>query len=207
MSERKSLVVLGEPGWARDAVCTLLRLADDFVVAKACGSVDDVVSLVPAPAVVLFDARSRQPQNITVARRLTAALPSSALLCLHLGSAPRLVEALLEAGARGCLSPHSTTDELFEALRAAARGERVAPSSGAAQSSVYARSKVRLSPREVEVLQLLAQGLTSKEIAARLEVAVSTVDTYRKQLMTKLDLHTAAALARFAFRVGIAHLD
>ena len=66
---------------------------------------------------------------------------------------------------------------------------------------------MELSPREEEVLRLLAEGLTSKEMATKLDVALSTVETYRKQLMSKLSLHSIAALTRFAVRTGLVSLE
>ena len=127
-----------------------------------------------------------------------------------------VVVAMFEAGAWGYLVKSSASEELIRAIRAVANDEKyVSPSVASAVVDRFvlgARAPQKapvsdLSPREREVLQLLAEGLTSKEIAQRLSLAVSTVETHRKQIMSKLELRSVAELTKFAIRAGLTTVE
>jgi DNA-binding NarL/FixJ family response regulator len=128
----------------------------------------------------------------------------------------RYVEAMFEAGAWAYVVKSSAADELIRALRAVARDEKyVSPAvAGSVVEALLGRERrflhapgAELTPREREVLQLLAEGLSSKEIAGRLVVAVSTVESHRKQIMAKLDLRSVAELTKYAIRTGLTGIE
>jgi DNA-binding NarL/FixJ family response regulator len=132
----------------------------------------------------------------------------------------RYVKALLDAGARGFILKHAAAEELVRAIQLVAAGQVYVslvlaeaagppplnssqePKDSAGQGPHPLDSKP-LSLREREVLQLLAEGKSSKEIAATLGIAIATVDTYRRQIMDKLSLRTIAELTKYAVREGI----
>lgn len=195
-----TVVVVAEHTLVRDGIRALLDKENDLRLVGEAADVPDALALHLDPRVVLLDVGVPGMQCLEGARQLLTHFPHARLVCLSSCVARRQVDGLIGAGAKGCLGKKAGAAELVKALRMAARDEPFVSTSPPEHPG-------HLSPREEEVLQLLAEGFTSKEIAMRLEVAVSTVETYRKQLMTKLDLHSVAALTRFAVRSGLAPLD
>lgn len=201
MNENQTtVVVVAGHALVRDGIRALLERERDLYLVGEAPDVSDALGLQLDPLVVVLDVGVPGMQRLEGARQLLAHFPRARLVCLSSCIARRQVDGLLGAGAKGCLDRKSGAIDLVKAVRAAARDEPFV-------STPPPEHPGHLSPREEEVLQLLAEGFTSKEIAMRLEVAVSTVETYRKQLMTKLDLHSIAALTRFAVRSGLAPLD
>ena len=118
------------------------------------------------------------------------------------------VREILRAGARGYLLKDAIDTELLQAIRAVARGDGyLSPAVSGAVLEDYRRSVADpvdlLTTREREVLQMIAEGKTNKEIANLLSLSVYTVDAHRGRIMEKLNLHTATDLVRFAVRKGI----
>ncbi len=191
-----SIMLVVEHALLRDGMRAVLERERDLRVVGEAPDALAARSLRLDPAVVVLDVGVPGVRGLEAIRQLGLHFGGARLLGLSLWADGRQVQALLAAGARACLVRGCSAVELISAVRAVARGEPYAvkttpPLHGS------------LSPREREVLQAIAEGLTSKEIAARLEVAVSTVDTYRKQIMLKLELHTVAALTKFAVRTGL----
>ncbi|MFZ5444735.1 MAG: response regulator transcription factor [Myxococcota bacterium] len=158
------------------------------------------VSVPQPPRVAVFDVGVPSARSLDDVKLLSAKLPGTRLVglsrCIH----RRQCDALRASGLRAWLVDNSHASELPRAIAAVARDEAWRP-------PVLPETTLELSPREEEVLRLLAEGLTSKEMANKLEVALSTVETYRKQLMSKLSLHSIAALTRFAVRSGLVSLE
>ena len=128
----------------------------------------------------------------------------------------RYVIQMLKAGAAAYLLKNCASDELVQAIQAVQSNQQFL-SQGIAETLVdhvvhepepaAGSAFTELTAREREVLQLLAEGMTSKEIAAQLHVSVKTVETYRRDIMQKLDLHSVAELTRYAIREGLTSLD
>jgi DNA-binding NarL/FixJ family response regulator len=147
-------------------------------------------------------------------RRIVAELPGMKVIGLSMNSDRRYVLAMFKAGAVGYLLKNSASNELIRAVRAVAEDlAYVSPAIAAlvVHSCVTplneAKDNKPLSPREREVLQLLAEGKSSKDIAIRLELAVPTVETHRRQIMDKLNLRTIAELTKYAIREGMTSLE
>jgi DNA-binding NarL/FixJ family response regulator len=126
------------------------------------------------------------------------------------------VTGILDAGANGYLLKESAFEELVFCIRSVTKNQvYLSPSIAGDIVKDYSRrvseSKsghaLVLTPREREVLQLMAEGSTTKEIAGRLGVSVKTIETYRKRIMDRLDLHSVAELTKYAIREGITSLD
>ncbi|MCC6337044.1 MAG: response regulator transcription factor [Myxococcales bacterium] len=181
--------------------------ADGRAALDACGSLH--------PDVVVMDVAMPGLNGIEATRLLTARAPRSKVVALSMNADRRYVQAMFEAGAWAYLLKSSASDELIRAIRAVARDEKyVSPAvAGTVVEALVSRPNApvephdQLSPREREVLQLIAEGLTSKEVAVRLHVAVSTVETHRKQIMAKLELRSVAELTKFAIRAGLTSLE
>jgi len=163
------------------------------------------------PEIVVMDISMPELNGIDATRRLVAELPGIKVIGLSVNADRRYVVAMFEAGAVGYLLKNSASEELMQAVRAVAGDlTYVSPSVAAvvvdSRATPHSQDR-RLSPREREVLQLLAEGKSSKEIATSLNVAVPTVETHRRQIMDKLNLRTIAELTKHAIREGLTSLD
>lgn len=170
-----------------------------------------------APDVVIMDIAMPELNGIDATRRLTKELPHVKVIALSMNADRRYVIAMLEAGAMGYLLKNEASDELLRAIGSVMRGQTyVSPAvAGDVVGHVMGRRpraaapalERPLSPREREVLQLLAEGKSSKEIASVLAIALPTVETHRRQLMSKLKLRTIAELTKYAIREGLTSVE
>jgi DNA-binding NarL/FixJ family response regulator len=189
--ERAGVEVVGEAATGHEALTEVRRLRPDVVV---------------------MDIGMPELNGIDATKRLIAELHGLKVLALSMNADRRYVIAMLEAGAMGYLLKNSASDELLTALDAAMRGETYlspAIAGGVVAQAIHGGSSARLgeqrelSVREREVLQLVAEGKSSKEIGAILQIAVPTVETHRRQIMEKLSLRTIAELTKYAIREGL----
>jgi len=164
------------------------------------------------PEIVIMDISMPDLNGVDATHRIVAEWPSAKVIVLSMSSDRRYVVAMLAAGAVGYVLKDSDSGELVQAVRAVARGHTfLSPSitgllvGGLVESETRSRSKSErpLTTREREVLQLLAEGRSSKEIASRLAISVHTVETHRRQIMDKLSLRTIAELTKYAIREGL----
>ncbi len=160
------------------------------------------------PDVVVLDVIMPELNGIEAARRLAESAPRSRVLALSMHKDSVYVREILRAGARGYLLKDAFDHELIAAVRAVADGKGyLSPEVSDAVLSDYRRHVTDpldlLTSREREILQLLAEGNTNKDIAAKLNLSVYTVDAHRGRLMEKLNLHSIGDLVRFAIRCGI----
>jgi DNA-binding NarL/FixJ family response regulator len=174
------------------------------------------------PDVVVMDVGMPLLNGIDATRRLTVETPGVKVIGLSMNADRRYVAAMLDAGAVGYVLKDSASVELLTVLERVMRGETnvtPGPARAAEAPEAMLRTSCRpgsarppgwgrpLSAREREVLQLIAEGKSSKEIAATLGIAVTTVETHRRQLMEKLELRTIAELTKYAIREGLTSGD
>ena len=166
------------------------------------------------PQVVVMDVAMQDMNGIEATRQVCSACPGVKVIALSSHSDSRYVTAMLDAGASGYVLKANAYDELRRALDAARRGktylcadvtESVVATSLRGGGTESARTL--LSAREREVLQLLAEGLSSPEIGRRLFIATSTVETHRRNVMRKLGIHSVADLTKYAIREGLTSLE
>jgi DNA-binding NarL/FixJ family response regulator len=163
------------------------------------------------PDVVLMDIMMPGLNGLEATVRLSKDFPPIRVLVLSMNANEEYVLQALRAGAAGYLLKNVSPTELELAIRAVARGETYLSSAVSKHviSSYMERTGgltstfERLTPRQREVLQLVAEGHTTKEIAQMMGVAVKTVETFRTQLMHQLDIHEIAGLVRYAIAVGL----
>lgn len=167
------------------------------------------------PDVVLMDLMMPGLNGLEATARMARDFPGVRVLVLSMNAAEEFVLPAVRAGASGYILKNARPAELEQAIRAVARGETyLTPAVSGHLIDDYRRrtpgeagSLDKLSPRQREVLQLVAEGHSSKEIARRLGVSAKTVETYRSQLMDALDIHDIAGLTRYAIRKGLVSPD
>jgi DNA-binding NarL/FixJ family response regulator len=159
------------------------------------------------PDIVLMDVQMPELNGIEATRQMVAANPRIRILVLSMHKEAVYVREILRAGARGYILKDAIDTELLSALRSIANGDGYI--SPAVSGVLDDRAKDLndpvgpLSAREREVLLLIAEGKTNKEIATRLNLSVYTVDSHRGKIMEKLNLHSAGELVRFAMKNGL----
>lgn len=200
----------------RAGIRSLLQtLADVEVVAEAADG-SEALRLVEAhhPDVVLLDISMPRLNGLDAAARMVRTFPRSRVVMLSMNTDEVTVLRALRAGALGYLVKTADPAELELAIRAAARGDRFL-SAAVSERVVDAclkrvdreqTSLERLTPRQREVLQLVAEGHPTKGIAKKLGISVRTAEAYRGELMKVLDIHDIASLTRYAIRTGLVSL-
>ena len=163
------------------------------------------------PDVVVIDVSMPGMNGVEATRRITAEEPGIKVLCLSMHTDSRFVKAAFRSGARGYLLKECALQDLVVAIHAVVAGQiYVSPGLADTVLEGYGAESSALdllTPREREVLQLLAEGHPAAEIASRLQVSVKTVGTHREHLMQKLDTHSLAGLTKFAIREGVTLLE
>lgn len=201
----------------RAGIRSLLETKGDIEVVAEAGDGREALRLVEMhhPDVVLLDIQMPNLNGLDAAARIARAFPRCRVIMLSMHADEDSVLSTLRAGATGYLVKAADPAELELAVRAAARGDRFL-SSAVSRHVVDASLKrieqertslERLTPRQREVLQLVAEGHTTKEIATRLDVSVKTAESYRGELMKALDIHDVASLTRYAIRSGLVSPD
>jgi DNA-binding NarL/FixJ family response regulator len=168
------------------------------------------------PDVVIIDISMPDLNGIEATRQILTQNPESKVIALSMHSDKRYVIQMLDAGAAGYLLKQCAVDELQQAIRTVLAGKfYVSPDVTGPVIRDYlehlARSespeKSSLTAKEREVLQLIAEGKSTKEIASILHVSVPTIETHRQHIMEKLNLHSVAELTKYAIRQGLTSLE
>lgn len=168
-----------------------------------------------SPNVVVMDISMPNLNGIEATRQITAEYPHVKVIALSMHSHRRFVFEMLKAGASGYLLKDCAFEELAAAIRAVVKGETyLSPRIAGIVVEGFVGSLTVISPvfslltaREREVLQLLAEGKTTKQIASQIHVSIKTIETHRQRIMKKLNVKSVAELTKFAIREGLASLE
>jgi DNA-binding NarL/FixJ family response regulator len=201
----------------RAGIRSLLDHVADVEVVGEASSGREALRLVEAnaPDVVLMDIMMPELNGLDAAARVAAKYPDVRVIILSMNSAEEYVLQALRAGAAGYLLKTVSPNELELAIKTVSRGETFL-SSSVSKSHVenyvgrvggHNNSLARLTLRQREVLQLVAEGNRTKEIARKLDLSVKTIEMHRAQLMEALDIHDIPGLVRYAIRVGLITSD
>ena len=199
----------------RKGLRVLLERQSDFAVVGEAGNGREAIEIAEqqSPDVVLMDVAMPTMNGIEAAARITAAQPKTAVVILSMHSDEAYILRALKAGARGYLLKDSAENDLIQAVRAVAAGKAFfSPTVSKVLAEDYVRQVQQrgaedpydlLTARERELLQLIAEGKSAKEIAGLLNLSAHTVDTHRANLMQKLNVHSIPELILYAVRKGI----
>ena len=196
----------------REALHVILEKAGDIVLVAEADDGATALELARefAPDVVVMNIGLVGMSCVEATRRMLAENPGIKVLGLSSFADRRMVVQMLEAGARGYVVKSAGSEELLRGIRAVAQGETYLYAEAAAaivdslrKQSLQGKQSETLGRREREVLQLLAGGNTSAQIAEGLGIATGTVEVHRRNIMRKLDLHSVAELTKYAIREGL----
>ena len=210
-SGQLKLILVDDHPILRAGLKALLSAQSDFSVIAEADTGAAALELTERlnPDLILMDVSLPGMSGAEATRLVKRARPKLPVLALSVHEELTFVRLLLDAGANGYVLKRSACDELVRAVRAvAAGGAYIDPSLAGQLLRSSARPSSRpgplssLSERETEVVRLLAQGMTMKEVAHQLTLSPRTLETYRARAMEKLDLKTRADLVRYAFRSG-----
>ncbi|HTT62542.1 MAG TPA: response regulator transcription factor [Bryobacteraceae bacterium] len=210
MREKIRILLADDHAVVRQGFKMILAAQPDMEIIGEAGNGREALDLAGQlqPDVIVMDVAMPELNGIEATRRVADLSPRSRVLALSMHKDSVYVREILRAGARGYLLKDSIASDLLAAVRAVARGEGyLSPGVSDAVLNDYRRHVTDpidlLTSREREVLQMIAEGKTNKEIATVLNLSVYTVDAHRGRIMEKLNLHSATDLVRFAVRCGL----
>jgi DNA-binding NarL/FixJ family response regulator len=204
-----------------DGLATLLKAEPDMVVVAQASNGRDAVRLAQkfSPEIVIMDVTMPDLNGIEAVRQILSANRSTKVIALSMHSDRRYVTGMLSAGASGYLLKDCVFGDLIRAIRTVQAGQvYLSPNIAGIVVEELIHPRMRgyasrlttqklLSPREREVLQLLAEGHNTQDIAKSLYLSVKTVETHRRKIMEKLGLHSIAQLIKYAIREGLTSLE
>ncbi|MBV9679966.1 MAG: response regulator transcription factor [Acidobacteriaceae bacterium] len=211
MSDRAINILLADDHTiVRQGLKLILSSHPDLRVVGEAANGKEAVELAAKlkPDIVLLDVAMPELNGIEATRKMVEANSRLRVLVLSMHKEAVYVREILRAGARGYILKDAIDTELLSAVRSVARGDGyISPAVSGALLSDYRKDVTDpvdlLSPREREVLQLIPEGKTNKEIATKLNLSVYTVDSHRGKIMEKLNLHSTGELVRFAIKRGL----
>ena len=209
MSDRVKILLADDHTIVRQGLKLILSAHADLEVVGEAANGREAVEMAGKlrPDLVLMDVQMPELNGIEAAKQMVAANSRIRILALSMHKEAVYVREILKAGARGYILKDAIDTELLNAVRSVSQGNGyISPAvAGALNEKTADPSNPvdTLSPREREVLLLIADGKTNKEIATKLNLSVYTVDSHRGKIMEKLNLHSAGELVRFAIKNGL----
>ena len=217
MSKKRITILLAEDHTiVREGFRKMLELENDLQVVGEAQDGREAVALVKKlrPAVVLMDIAMPLLNGLEATRQVLKAVPATKVLILSAHSDDAYVKNATESGAVGFLLKQTSSHDVCRAIREVQKGKTFfCPAVARRLHQLEGKSpdragrspsrNVRLSSREMEVLQLIAEGKANKETAAELGISIKTVEKHRERVMSKLNIHDTAGLTRYAISAGI----
>jgi DNA-binding NarL/FixJ family response regulator len=200
----------------RQGLCALLNADGHFSVVGQARTGSEAVEMVQAlkPDVILMDIAMPVLNGLEATRQILANDPAAKVIILSAHSDDEYIERMTSAGVAGFLEKQSSAEILTQAIQEVMKGKKFFSPAIAKRlrnnenkprdrNGVLKANGSRLTPREAEVLQLVAEGGANKQIAAELHISIKTVEKHRQQLMDKLNIHDTAGLTRYAISSGV----
>ena len=214
---KKITVLLAEDHMVvREGFRKMLEIEQGFEVIGEAQDGREAVAMVEKllPAVVLMDIAMPRLNGLEATRQILKAAPATRILILSAHNDDAYVKSATDSGAVGFLLKQTSAHEVCLAIREVAKGNtffspsiakrlRDQSQKAGALGGIHSKKFAKLTSREVEVLQLIAEGKANKETASELNISIKTVEKHRQALMEKLNIHDTASLTRYAIATGI----
>ncbi|HLB37062.1 MAG TPA: response regulator transcription factor [Gemmatimonadales bacterium] len=209
-----SVALIEDNRLVREGITALLNQLPDLKVVAGASSGDTVLLRNVNPQVVLLDLGLRNGDSLRIAEKVKTEFPESKVIVMDLLPVHEDIMEFVHAGVSGFIMKDATVEDLVHTIRSVAQGAHVLPPQmtgtlfsqiardAIARGRPEALDSVRMTAREREVINLIAEGLGNKEIAARLHIATHTVKSHVRNIMEKLTLHTRLQIAAYAHRDG-----
>ena len=210
-TQAKRIVIVEDQTAIREMLAEILRIDPAYKIVGECGDGQQACQLCLdlKPDLLVLDARLPGLSGVDILRRIGKQLKNTRVLIFSAYESPALVREMLEAGAHGFVEKTAGLGEFKKGLETIAHGGTYfGPGVAALLRTVVANNSPTsgmdtLTDREREILKLVAESNSTKEIAQKLGISVKTVDNHRTNLMRKLNLHDVASLTRYALEIGL----
>ncbi|MFN2571811.1 MAG: LuxR C-terminal-related transcriptional regulator [Gemmatimonadales bacterium] len=210
--EMISVALIEDNRLVREGITALLKDYADLKVVAGTSAPDSALLKAARPDVVLLDVGLARHSSLRVAEQVRREFPDAKVIVMDLLPVHEDIVEFVNIGVSGFIMKDATLDDLVKTIRAVAQGAHVLPPQmtntlfsqiakvAVARQGPDALEAVRMTPREREVINLIAEGLSNKEIATRLDIATDTVKSHVRNIMEKLLLHTRLQIAAYAHR-------
>ena len=208
MPDKISVLLVDDHSLVRRGFRRMLEDEADIAVAGEAGDGEEAIRLSEKlrPRVILMDCALPGISGLDATRRILEKLPDTIVLMLSMHPEETLVRQALEAGARGYMLKNAIDLELGTAIRKVVAGEIVLDPQLSQPAGLKGERDYGLTTRELEILQLIVDGKSNKEIAAQLRLSANTVAVHRANMMDALGIHKTAELVVYAIRNGLVNL-
>ncbi len=208
MPDKISVLLVDDHGLVRKGFRRILEDEPDIAVVGEASDGQEAVRLAHElkPTVIVMDCALPEMNGLEATRRILSDRPESLVLMLSMHPEETWVRQALEAGARGYILKNAVDLELGASIRRVALGETVLDSQLNRPASLKGERAAALTQRELEILQMIVDGKSNKEIAAALNLSANTVAVHRANIMDALDIHKTAELVVYAIRNGLVNL-
>ena len=209
MPNKIKVLLVDDHSLVRRGFRRMLEDEPDITVVGEASDGDEAVRLAKelAPQVIVMDCALPGTSGLAATRKILETLPRKAVLMLSMHSEDTLVRQALDAGARGYILKNAVDLELATAIRRVAAGELVLDPQLVRPSTLKGERNAGLTPRELEILQLIVNGKSNKEIADDLDLSANTVAVHRANIMETLGIHKTAELVVYAIRNGLVNIS
>jgi len=209
MATKIKVLLVDDHSLVRRGFRRMLEDEADIVVIGEASNGDEAVRLARelAPQVIVMDCALPGTSGLAATRKILETAPPKAILMLSMHSEDTLVRQAMDAGARGYILKNAVDLELATAIRKVAAGEIVLDPQLAKPANLRGERNAGLTPRELEILQLIVNGKSNKEIADDLKLSGNTVAVHRANIMETLGIHKTAELVVYAIRNGLVNIS
>jgi DNA-binding NarL/FixJ family response regulator len=208
MAEKISVLLVDDHSLVRRGFRRMLEDEEDMHVVGEASDGEEAVKLAKSlkPQVIVMDCALPGISGLQATRKILQLAPETLILMLSMHAEETWVRQAMDAGARGYVLKNAMDLELGSAIRRMLKGETVLDGQLSRQQNLKGERNAGLTPREVEILQLICDGKSNKEIAVQLELSANTVAVHRANIMDALGIHKTAELVVYAIRNGLVNI-
>ena len=208
MADKISVLLVDDHSLVRRGFRRMLEDEEDIHVVGEASDGEEAVKLARSlkPQVIVMDCALPGINGLQATRKILQHAPETVILMLSMHAEETWVRQAMDAGARGYVLKNAMDLELGSAIRRMLKGETVLDGQLSRQESLKGERNAGLTPREVEILQLICDGKSNKEIAVQLDLSANTVAVHRANIMDALGIHKTAELVVYAIRNGLVNI-